>query len=205
MDRTKKRHEALSPTTPGAVSQTSPPSVWFSPAGGRRMSADELIEEYYREVQFAAKDWFPRDHDISEEAVVILVELAREYVELEDPPDFRAFLFSRMRYRLYDLYRVKYGRSESARERRRKVRQPKPIPFDIDGVDWHPVEPTRPYQQIEDRMWIDHLIDKMTDKERFIVAARIAGWRLNDIAKVFGVTESRISQLRSELQRRIER
>lgn len=170
------------------------------------MCPDELIERHYKEVRRLARSWFPHEPEISEEAVVHLVELAREYVELEDrPDDFKAFLFARLRYRLYDLYRVKYGRGERSRARRKKVRSPKPLPFDIDGMDHHPVEPTRPYKQIEDRIWIEELIGKMTDKERFIYAAQVAGWSLNDIAKVFGVTDSRISQIRASFKERMSR
>ena len=166
---------------------------------------DQLVEDRFRDVQRAARRWFPYEPEIHEEAVVLLIHIAREYVELEEPPvDFDSYLYARLLNSLRDLYRVKYGRNPVVRERRRRVASPVRVPFDHEYAEYHPVEPTQPYKQVEDRMWIAYLIGRMTDRERFIYAAQMAGWTIREIGESFGVSESRVSQLRTNFRTRME-
>jgi len=151
---------------------------------------------------FARQFTLVRSDEVIDEAMVLLVQEGRKIVA-NDETHFRRALFLRLRWRLLDWMRVSFGRKTNTDYE--QILRAHACCVSIEGTGpgglAHLIaDPSpQPEQQVIDAEDVEQLLSRCTPRERYIVEQSFfAGRTLSAVGEALGVTESRISQIRTQ-------
>jgi RNA polymerase sigma factor (sigma-70 family) len=181
--------------------------------------ASALVEEHYRHAINFARAVFPREDDIDGVATENLCRAATEWVEGEYQGKFWPWAMGYLRYKLYDWWRLEYGRHYSSRKRMRlneipidsavhargRNRSGEPLTI-VDLIPADVVDPEEHAVGVLQAEFITRTIKRrmFSDTERGAMELRSQGLSLKEIGAEFGVTESRACQILTRAKRKLE-
>jgi RNA polymerase sigma factor (sigma-70 family) len=162
----------------------------------------DLIEKAVR--SFKKKYGFPERvrSDLESAAGIALWRAAKQWNKVGD---FRSYALNYLRWRMVDEIRTLAGRSLSERERRKTITLNRRYPNDSDYIELQDLIVDEICIDPEDLMVADDRLNGLltslpNDRQREVVVRTLLGDTEREIAKALGVTESRISQILSNIR-----
>lgn len=150
--------------------------------------------------------------EVTSDALLALVMLAGKYDPEGSPLSFRDYLSGRLRHRVIDLLRQRTGRSRSTWF---GVRQEVRLPVSLDtyrNVDGETVssgdyiedpDASEAFLALELAETMREAAATLSARQLQIVRLYASGWTMAKIGARLGVTESRVSQVMSDVRARV--
>lgn len=180
-------------------------------------AASRLAAEHYSSAVRFARHIFPREDDIDGVVIERLCWAASEWIEKELSGEFWPWAMSYLRYKLYDWWRLEYGREMTSAKRR----QFKNVPIDaharesirggelLTHLEMIPSDVTDPEEHVTDSLQAEFIVavlntGRFSDRERDVMRRRAEGKTLREIGDELGFTESRACQIIAKSKKKLE-
>lgn len=141
-----------------------------------------------------------------------LFALVDEYDAEKGRGDWLRFVTMRLRHRLVDLHRARVGRERGAHfASRLAIRYPLSIEefaerAESDEAWWpEPLTCADSYDEVDTVDALESFAARLDDRRREMLALRLVGYQLSEIGDVYGITESRVSQIFAAMRPALER
>lgn len=157
---------------------------------------EALVNEHWSWARGLARSWWRYDEANEAESAAgeAIVLIATKYLEEGSELPFRFYATVRLRTFLIDEWRKRHGRKPETRQRRTSVSLHTPILEYEDLLRIDQVT-SESHEEVGTHVEVMELLLGFPGDACTILVAVAAGWKQNEIGELWGVTESRISQI----------
>lgn len=155
-----------------------------------------IVNENWPWAQELAHRWWSFDEAIEAESAAgeAICLIAAKYVEQHEEMPFRGYASVRLKSYLIDEWRKRNGRKPEYRSQRKTVSINRKIQSDGDTEYADCIEDVR-YGPVDEHSEAMAYLSYFPSEAQTILVSVAAGWKQNELAEEWGITESRISQI----------